>query len=229
MADYTTELQKIRRQGIYIHKIDVDSNRAMQLAYNAHKVDLNNRVVESPKWIGVSQDNDSNTVYFVVDRYFGTKDLATTSCLIEYQTALGNTYIYPVPFYDIDTYKYQLEKTKNGIYRQKFEDNDPNKLIQVDKIIIPWYIQNQVTEASGYVKFALRFFDVSAGGTILYDLNTLPATSRVLQGLNEDLNDIDYNKLILDSSFLINLNKINQANNNMVLYWGDASQILNED
>ena len=87
-------------------------------------------------------------------------DLATTICIIQYINAKGNVGIYAVPFYDIFT------------------------LANKNKMLIPWCIDGRASEAAGIVEFSLRFYRMDIDGkTYIYNLNTFPAKSKVLYGL----------------------------------------------
>ena len=141
---------------------------ALPTANNIYNIDLKTREITAPSILAVEKDNVSETIYFIVDRYAGYMDLANTSCVITYTTALGNTRPYFVPFYDIYSYA------------------------SVNKMIIPWCLDIGVAEAAGTVEFAISFFKVgetkneetnSMEKVIQYSLNTKPATSIVLQGI----------------------------------------------
>ena len=67
-------------------------------------VDLNTREISVPTFLSVTKDHRAETVYFLVDRYYEYKDLAQTSCMIEFINADGEGGFYPVPFYDISSY-----------------------------------------------------------------------------------------------------------------------------
>lgn len=128
---------------------------------NIYSVNLNTRTIESPEFLSVVDDHNSETIYFLVDRFFDNIDLSTTACVIQYINAKGEGRLYSVPFYDIETFH------------------------AMDKMLIPWCIEGEATKASGNVTYSIRFFKVDATGKFLiYNLNTLPATSKVLVGIN---------------------------------------------
>jgi len=86
-------------------------------------------------------------------------DLSTTTCIIQYINADGEANIYPVPFFDIQTYANE------------------------DKILIPWCIDGKATKKDGIVEYSIRFYKIDANGKkFLYNLNTLPAKSKILYG-----------------------------------------------
>ena len=122
-------------------------------------IDLNERKIKVPKsFIIVSQDHSAETLYFTFDRYFDGMDLSNTCCIIQFQNAKGEAYYYVVPYMDITT------------------DNVNQK------IIMPWVIQNAVTQYAGTIKFAIKFFKLDATGHLIYELNTLIAEAIVEQG-----------------------------------------------
>lgn len=171
------------------------------------EVDLNTRTISVPEFLSVSKDHVAETVYFKIDRFYENVDLATKVGIIQYKNASGEEYVYPIPYYDLLTYATWNDelKTNNG-----------------SKMLLPWCIQGPATAAAGEIQFAIRFFQLNTNKEIIYDLNTLPAKSKILEGQDWELNDIDVNKLILDDSFLLNLQRIEEAQDKLNLYWLDV-------
>ena len=101
-----------------------------------YEIDLNTRSISVPKFLSVAKDHYAETIYFKFDRYYDKMDLTTKCCIIQYTNAAGNTYIYPVPFYDT-----QILSDEN-------------------KVVIPWCIQGAATEEAGTVNFAVCFYSV---------------------------------------------------------------------
>jgi hypothetical protein len=132
---------------------------------NTYNVNLETRKIQSPEFLSVSTDHKAEVVYFVVDRFFDYMDLTTTTCVIQY-IAPGNVpYVYIVPYYDIYT------------------------LRNHNKIIIPWEIDGSATQCKGTIQYSIRFFKIDGSGEsakLVYNLNTLPAESKILDGLNID-------------------------------------------
>ena len=176
-------------------------------------IDLNTRTITAPEFLSVTKDHNSETLYFMVDRYFDSVDLATMSCIVQYKNANpdkagSNGYIYAVPQYF---------------------------LIAPDghqKLIFPWVIEGPATAYSGTVTFAVKFYRLMgewnedpALNTLEceYNLNTLTAKSRVLEGMDVLENNPDYSYNTNPSLYenilerLLNLEHI-QANQNMI-YW----------
>lgn len=125
-------------------------------------IDLNKRQIESPEFLSVKHDHHAETIFFSVDRYFDSVDLATKTCVIHYINADNQSRIYAVPYYDT--------------------------IKEKDKIIFPWCISGEVTKKEGPVKFSVRFYEVDIDNRcFLYNLNTQPAISKVLYGMDSTI------------------------------------------
>lgn len=154
-----------------IQKESAPSNVYLPYAHNIYDVDLKTRTIHGPEMISVQKDHRSEVIYFKVDRFVDFMDLANTVCVIEYIIP-GDVkrvpYLYAVPFYDI--MKYASE----------------------NKMIFPWNVSGAATLKSGKIEYAIRFFKIDEnGGKLIYNLNTLPATSSILsniEGSSELLN-----------------------------------------
>lgn len=180
-----------------------------------YDIDLNTRTIDTPKFLSVLKDHQSETIYFRVNRYHDYMDLSNTTCVIQYITPDKKVHLYAVPFYDIMT-----EHNKN-------------------KMIFPWCIDGIVTEFNGPVTFSIRFFiaeqeivtvkdyidaaDVEEENpptevkyNLIYSLTTLPAQSQVLNGMDvpELTSDFDISATAVE--YLLGL--INQINRDGV-YW----------
>lgn len=155
-----------------IHNTNPPTYAALPTPDLIYNVDVSTREIDAPKFVGVEKDHVAETLYFIVDRFVDYMDLATTSCIITYVNALGKTRMYTVPFYDIYSYAH------------------------ANKIIIPWCLDANVTEAPGEITFAIQFFKTEVsqedGKLIQYRLNTLPAKSKVLNGINVTTLDNGY-------------------------------------
>lgn len=186
-----------------------------------YQVDLNERSIQAPKYLSVEYDHNSEAVYFVADRFYDNVDLSTMTCIVQYQNAnpepAKGGYIYLTPFVDIVTLK---------------EDN---------KMIIPWVIQGPATAFAGDVVFAIKFYKTSSHivdgeETYVYDyvLNTVPAKSKVLHGLNIEATSENY---YFDSSELAGIhNRISEIEERLdeesvgIVYWTvleDVSNVVN--
>ena len=128
-----------------------------------YNIDLNTRIIETPKEVVVKKDHNSTVFYFLVDRYFDYMDLSTTCCIITY-TINNENYAYPVPFYDTYTF-----------------DKD-------NKMVLPWQLDRVVTSRTGEVMFSFKFYkiegDISENAEMIYQLNTKTASIFVEEGLD---------------------------------------------
>ena len=131
----------------------------------------------APPYLSVEYDHNAETVYFLVDRYYELVDLSTLFCVIQYENASPikeeRGHIYPVPYFDISS-----------------------SFVPEGKMIFPWRIQGAATAYAGDVTFSVKFYrirdfeiDNDAGQTRTvkeyeYVLNTKPATSKVLHGMD---------------------------------------------
>lgn len=142
-------------------------------AHNIYDVNLNTRTIDGPSTLSVQRDHKSEVVYFKLDRYIDYMDLTNTTCLIEY--ILPNDkdkvpHIYVVPFYDTAT------------------------CIDERKILIPWAIGGAATSQNGKLQYAIRFFKIAEIDNkleLVYNLNTLPASTEVKKGLEVNTDNMD--------------------------------------
>lgn len=130
-----------------------------------YEIDLNKRIINGPQLLSVTNDHNSETIYFKCDRYFDTMDLANTHCVVQYQNANPSSkaagFIYPVPYIDIST----------------FADEK--------KIAFPWVIEGPATAYSGDVVYSIKFYILSDDGLeFIYVLNTMASKGKVLQGMD---------------------------------------------
>lgn len=184
------------------------------------RIDLDTRKIEAPEYLSVATDHRAETVYFSVNRYFDNVDLSTMSCVIQFINAKGESGIYVVPFYDISR-------------------GDENMLI-------PWVIEGAVTAAAGSVAYSVQFFRVSDSAMkYSYNLNTLAATSKVLEGnkfdqtaavdaiergmgktleelRDEDKIDFTYVNSNLAAAYEALVDKMDKIKGELNLYWLDV-------
>ena len=138
-------------------------------AKKVYDIDLNSRKISTPEFLSISKDHKSTVIYFRVDRYYDYMDLSNTVCIIQYIPS-GSTdriaHTYVVPFYDI------ISNSDQG------------------KIIFPWVIGGAATQQEGNIEFAIQFYRIEIDDdnkpTLVYNLNTEPAKSKILYGLNTD-------------------------------------------
>ena len=103
-------------------------------------------------------------------------DLATTTCIISYKNA-KEAGIYVVPYYDIVSFRGDIEAGT------------------VDKLVFPWCIDGKASAISGNVEYAIRFYKIDeTGQKLVYNMNTLPAISKVMYGMDvkDEAFDGDY-------------------------------------
>ena len=167
-----------------------------------YKIDLSTRIIQSPEFLSVEKDHDSEVKYFVVNRYFDYKDLSSSICIICYRNAAGEDFVYPVPFFDTYTLR----------------DNH--------KMIIPWNISGRATSKAGEITYYFRFYEfkrdeegnIDPTGQLVYNICTLPATSKILHGLDisvENQDELNYGTKAYDT--LVGM--IYDEDRNKVIYW----------
>lgn len=130
-----------------------------------YEVDLNTRRIETPEYLSVESDHRSEYIYFKTGRYYDNLDLSGAVCIVQYVNALGEPRVFAVPFFDVDT------------------------LSDTNEMIFYWRIDQEVTKATGDVEFSIRFYlldDNYVDKKLIFNLNTLPASSKVLAGINFD-------------------------------------------
>lgn len=140
----------------------------------------------------------------MVDRFYDNIDLKNTICIIQYINASGTKRIYPVPFYDTETYKKFIELDE--------KENRP-------KLIFPWCIDGAATKTAGIVEYSIRFYKVDEyNHTLIYNLSTLPAKGEVLHGMEilAENEHYDFQAEIIEEIFA----RIEDAKNyNSDIYW----------
>ena len=172
-----------------------------------YEIDLNTRTIQAPEFLSVEKDHVAETIYFKVDRYYDNMDLTNTVCLVQYVNENAKTndnvpaegFAYAVPFFDVDHFK------------------DENK------ILFPWMIGGPATVAAGPVKFAVKFYLLDKEGqNFIYDLNTQPAISKILYGMDV-INDNNENFVIPANIAEDLYQKIEELKGYHGTYWVDLS------
>lgn len=181
----------------YLSYIQSNNRPAIAVLPSSEKVyeiDLKTRQIETPEYLSVEHDHKSETVYFKVDRFFDYMDLSQTTCIVQYITADNKARIYVVPFYDITSYSKE------------------------DKMLIPWCVDGGATAAAGTIQYSIRFYKVDAEGQqFLYNLNTKPARSKILYGMEvQDMNeDYDLTPSVYDEVMAM----LTDFGNRLGVYW----------
>ena len=165
-----------------------------------YDINLNTRKISVPKYLSVAKDHEAETIYFKFDRYYDYTDLTSKCCVIQYTNANGESYIYPVPYYDTQTF------------------------INTNQVVIPWCIQGKATEKAGMVKFAVKWYATNENKKLCYSLNTLKAEAEVLAGQNPDEMNWSSDQIDLSSELVEFIQDIQEAYNNdtFTLYWRDV-------
>lgn len=167
-----------------------------------YDIDLTTRTINTPLHLSVSKDHESETIYFRIDRFYDYMDLSNTTCVIQYITPDKKTHLYAVPFYDVIT-----DKINN-------------------KMIFPWCVDGSVTKFTGTVEFSIRFYIAEQYETIetvydeqtesiievskmayrlIYNLTTLPAQSKVLDGMEVSKLESDFDISATAAEYLLGL------------------------
>ena len=177
-----------------------------------YKIDLNTRVAEAPKFLGVESDHEAELIYYVVDRYYDQVDLAQCVCAVQFRNAHLEEYMYIIPAYDVTS--------------------------MPGKIIFAWNILSPVTKFGGSVEFSFKFFKIDkTSGELLYELNTLVSKSKVLvgwatkNGANHKYNQFTADQILTDifddngnveKSIWSKIQAIYEAGNKFNVYWHDV-------
>lgn len=156
------------------------------------EIDANSRTIKVPSssfgryGVGVQGDELAEVVYFVIDRYFDSTDLASDeiNIVIQWEARDAN------------------KQTIAGISQHFGKDIETIP----GKIIFGWPISHELTAAAGNIKFAVRFYQLGESDEndvrqLVYSFSTLPAEVSVNASLNYDLinhsvKEIDHGKII---------------------------------
>lgn len=165
-----------------------------------YTIDLDSRTINGPATISVEGEHYAETVYFLVDRFYDNMDLAQTNCVIHYVVG-DKSYIYAVPFCDVRSYD--------------------------GKIIIPWSISMSATQESGTIQYFVRFYLIESDENdtepqYIYNLNTRPASSRILTTLSSvDFTQED-DTLNLPTYYEELISNFNSIANSASVFWVDV-------
>lgn len=131
-----------------------------------YNIDLNTREIETPEFLSVLEDHNSEIIWFKADRFYDDFDLYGSTCWIQYKNALKEEHIcLTLP---------KVIKESNH-----------------DVLYIPWPVCGPATKAAGKIEFAFHFFRMSEDGQrVMYALNTKPANSKILHGMS--MNPVDF-------------------------------------
>lgn len=174
-----------------------------------YAVNLDTRTIETPEYLSVKSDHVAETIWFKCPRYFDQYDLTNSVCIVEFINANKESKLYVVTNYYLD-------------------ENDTDK----QTIYIPWLIEGAATVAAGSIQYALMFYRCTEDGAnwssnnnkILYRLNTLPSTSKILNGISGDAIK-EFENPEYASEFEKIISRITELEKYLkdeyVLYWGE--------
>ena len=142
------------------------------------EINADTRVIKIPTnfaryGVGVQGDETAEVIYFTIDRYFDSIDLAgeNINIVIQWEARNANKEI-------ITGYSPNYGKDITTL---------------PGKIIFGWPIYREFTEAAGTLRFAVRFFSVGRNSSnedeLKYSLSTLPAELTINATINYDLLD----------------------------------------
>lgn len=131
------------------------------------KINANTRKIEIPtsfarNGIGVQTDHVAEILYFDIDRYFDSADLATQNIIIEWQIVNKDR---------------QPEYGYSSNFGKDLTSNPGH-------IIFGWPISADLTQMAGTIKFAVRFYSLQDNNTLRYSFSTLPAELQIGAALN---------------------------------------------
>lgn len=163
--------------------LDVPKDENPMTGASTFYINLNTRMIETPEYLSVQYDHNAENIYFVVDRFYDNFDLANTCCVIQYENANPDPtkkgYLYVPPFYDLISFGNE-------------------------KMAFQWSIQGPATQFSGDIKFAIKFYQLESHTAkdengfeqtyyaYRYNLNTLPAKSKILYGMDVQIESENY-------------------------------------
>lgn len=146
------------------------------------EIDANSRAIKIPdafKHICVEGDQGAETVYFMIDRYFDTKDLAEdTEIIIQWETASAGKGSTP----------------EKGATKAVLVDKDSYPT----KLIFGWILDDRITKTAGNIKFSVRIYSIGVvhdditdtdKRIVTYSFSTATATANIQPALNYNLLD----------------------------------------
>lgn len=184
-----------------------------------YNINLNTRTIEAPEYLSVETDHKAEAIYFKMPRFFDGVDLTTKTTVIQYENAAGEGHVYLVPFYDVET-------------ADRLDINEGDDIHQT--ILFPWLIDRNVAKKAGVVSYNLRIYELASESDLLYSLNTLPAESKILHGI--DLSDDTLYSVVTltENNYEPNSYYIKNGNGNYVIddrnefHAGETYYILND-
>lgn len=198
---YKNLLAEINNAAIqFTDQIEKPDTKTVPSGKQFYTIDLDSRTIDGPATISVEGEHYAETVYFLVDRFYDSMDLAQTNCVIRY-VVNEQSYVYAVPFCDIRSYD--------------------------GKMIIPWNISMSATQSSGSIEYDIEFYLIdstieSDDPPYLYSLHTRPAKSTVMTSLTiQDFTRED-DTLNLPSRYQELISDMTRMANNVAVFWTDV-------
>lgn len=171
-----------------------------------YDIDLNKRAIKAPEFLSVFHDHNSETIYFKMPRYYDQVDLARADLCLIIQYENSNP-----------------DKNKRGfIYKPRYIDI--TTFAEENEIAFPWVIEGPATAFAGPVTFSIKIYSVNALGEYEYCLNTLPAVSKVLYGM--DVEGTSENYVFSATEFEQILLEIKRVEEESDLYWIDLDESI---
>lgn len=154
------------------------------------EIDANSRTIKVPSssfgryGVGVQGDELAEVVYFTIDRFFDSTDLASNDINIIIQWEARN----------------ENRELIAGISQHFGKDIETIP----GKIIFGWPISHELTAAAGTIKFAVRFYQTGESSDedirqLVYSFSTLPAEVTINASLNYDvinMSKVDHGSII---------------------------------
>lgn len=127
-----------------------------------YEINLDTREVQTPEFLSVLEDHNSEIIWFKVNRFHDDFDLYGSTCWIQYRNALKEEYVcVSIP--------------------KVIKESDH------DMLYIPWPINSPVTKAAGNVEFSFQFYKLSEDKQrMYYSIHTKPAIGKILYGMHID-------------------------------------------
>lgn len=160
-------------------------------------IDADSRVITVPECfrkngISVQGDQIAETIYFTIDRYVDTMDLALDSInvIIQWETAPVSTG--------------KTTTTVKGISAAYLKDITLYENVNSGKLLFGWPLNNTITQSAGTIKFSVRFYRANPiTGELIYSLSTLTAQATINPGLDYKWQGNQFAESIMDDSTII--------------------------
>ena len=193
------------------------------------------------EYVLTSQQYDPNQAYYIKE--------ITGTFMLDHGTQLNPNKQYYISIdkrfikahveysnYKIETY-YILDSNNEMVLSMgQFNPNiEYYTLVDKPKILFPWQIGNVATEAAGLLEFSIRFYQIDTPtGRLVYNLNTLPAKSKILDTMEVEIRDdqfedvmddvasTEYNEILGRQATVLEDLYFKIAMKNDVLYWIEA-------